>query len=115
MKQLIIILIAAIVLSCNDHSSDQQPHIDSVIALSGGAIDCEDLLKQDTALINQLNDQMITMGHQVNELQRKNDTLQDQLFSSNYKVERVRYYLSIALKNKSQQKFLPGWIKRAIE
>lgn len=50
-------------------------------------------------------------------LKAKNDTLKTHLFVSNYKVERVRYYLNICLKDQtgSQDKFLKGWIRRAIE
>lgn len=42
------------------------------------------------------------------------DSLKTALFISNYKIERVRYYLNICLKNKSQDVFLKGWIDRAI-
>ena len=34
---------------------------------------------------------------------------------ANFKLERVRYYLNITLKNPTQDKFLKGWVRRAIE
>ena len=43
------------------------------------------------------------------------DSLKERLFVSDYKLQRVRYYLNIAINNPSQTKFLKGWIRRAIE
>lgn len=43
------------------------------------------------------------------------DTLRTNLFISNYKVEKVKYYLAIVLRNPSQEKFFKGWIRRAVE
>jgi hypothetical protein len=43
------------------------------------------------------------------------DSLNTELFLSEFRVERVRYYLNICIKNPSQDKFLKGWIKRAIQ
>lgn len=51
----------------------------------------------------------------VDSVQMENRELKKKLFIANYKVEKVRYYLNICLKNNSQTKFLKGWIKRAIE
>jgi len=34
---------------------------------------------------------------------------------ANFKLERIRYYLNITLKNPTQDKFLKGWVRRAIE
>ena len=43
------------------------------------------------------------------------DSLKEKLFVSDYKLQRVRYYLNIAIKSPSQTKFLKGWIRRVIE
>lgn len=43
------------------------------------------------------------------------DSLKLELFLNKYRIEKVRYYLNICLKNPSQDKFLKGWIKRALE
>lgn len=48
-------------------------------------------------------------------LQSNNDSLKNELFVARYKIGRVRYYLNICLKNPSQDKFLKGWVRRAIE
>lgn len=43
------------------------------------------------------------------------DSLRTKLFIAEYKLQRVKYYLNITLKDASQTKFLKGWIKRAIQ
>lgn len=43
------------------------------------------------------------------------DTLKTQLFISNYKVEKVKYYLKIVNNNRTQEVFLRGWVTRAVE
>lgn len=43
------------------------------------------------------------------------DTLRTQLLLSNFKIEKVRYYLKIVNNNKTQEVFLRGWITRAVE
>jgi hypothetical protein len=50
----------------------------------------------------------------VDSLQHTIDSLSSKLFLAEYKIQRVKYYLNIAIKNPSQTKFLKGWIKRAI-
>lgn len=56
-----------------------------------------------------------TLHYNCDSLKRQNDSLKTKLFVANYKVERVRYYLKIAIKNPSQTKFLKSWISRAIQ
>lgn len=43
------------------------------------------------------------------------DSLRTELFLSRLRIEKVRYYLNICIRKPSQDKFLKGWIKRAIE
>lgn len=43
------------------------------------------------------------------------DTLKTQLFISNYKVEKVKYYLKIVNRDRTQEVFLRGWVTRAVE
>lgn len=45
----------------------------------------------------------------------KNDSLKTSLFLSNYKIEKVRYYLKIVKRKPSQRKYIVGWVTRAIE
>ena len=48
-------------------------------------------------------------------LKRILDSVQAKYFVAAYKVERVKYYLAITIKNPTQTKFLKGWIKRAVQ
>lgn len=43
------------------------------------------------------------------------DSLEDEIFIRQYKIERVKYYLSIVDRNPSQIKFLKGWVRRAVK
>ncbi|MBC7947751.1 MAG: hypothetical protein H7Y42_07715 [Chitinophagaceae bacterium] len=43
------------------------------------------------------------------------DSLKTALFLANYKLEKIRYYLNICLRNPSQDRFLKGWVRRALE
>jgi hypothetical protein len=47
-------------------------------------------------------------------LQQVVNDLRTKLFISNYKIERVRYYMKICQHRPSQTKFLVSWIHRAI-
>ena len=48
-------------------------------------------------------------------LKSKNKRLKDHIFDSDYKIEKVRYYLKIVDKNPTQIKYLKGWCYRAIK
>jgi len=43
-------------------------------------------------------------------IKKKNDSL----FIERYKIERIKYYNKIVQKNKTQLKFLSGWINRVV-
>jgi len=51
----------------------------------------------------------------IAQFKRENDSLKTALFIAQYKVNRVRYYLNICLRNPSQDKWLKGWVLRAIK
>lgn len=67
----------------------------------------------DSAL-NVRDEQLTAARDSLKLMALQNDSLKADLFLSNFKVEKVRYYLNICLKNKTQDKFLKGWIRRAI-
>lgn len=74
---------------------------------------------QDSPRIQKISfDSIISIRVDTSEysaLRRENDSLRTALFQAQFKVNKVRYYLKICLKNPSQDKFLKGWIKRAIQ
>lgn len=116
----LFIIAAALMLSCNGNKAKPA---DPITALSGTMIDsCQHWMHEDSLLIESLNDQLTDLSLQVSRCQNTHgncdqivDSLKTKLFVSDYKVERVRHYLNITLRNPSQTKFLKGWIKRAIE
>ena len=50
-----------------------------------------------------------------NNMMDEMNALRDSLFIARYRIERVRYYVKIVKRNKSQIKFLVGWINRAVQ
>lgn len=48
-------------------------------------------------------------------LRKVNDSLKTRLFLAEYKIQRVKYYLHIAINKPSQRKFLTSWISRAVQ
>ena len=69
----------------------------------------------DTMIVVKSCDSIGMYKDSIKLLLSKNDSLTNKLFISNYKVEKVRYYLNICLRNKTQDRFLKGWVRRAIE
>jgi hypothetical protein len=63
---------------------------------------CDEDVVYDTVYVNVVNKKTL-------------DSIATELFVANYKIERVKYYLNICLRNPSQDKFLKGWIKRAVK
>lgn len=51
--------------------------------------------------------------YRVYRKQKVNDSLEIQYL--NYKLNRVRYYVKIVNRNRSQQKFLLGWLNRSLK
>ncbi len=51
----------------------------------------------------------------IKENKRQTDSLRSALQVARFKLERVRFYLNICLRNPTQDRFLKGWIRRAIE
>lgn len=47
-------------------------------------------------------------------ISNKNDSLIRRLNTATYKLARVKYYLRICNRNPSQDKFLRGWLNRAV-
>jgi hypothetical protein len=106
----LIVIALAIILGCqqNIQPADPQPiKKDSVVTVKE-----TDLPRLRDTIILGIKD---SSSHRCDSLQNIIDSLTSKLFVSNYKLERVRYYLKICLRNPSQDKFLKGWIKRAIQ
>ncbi|MBX2906150.1 MAG: hypothetical protein KF744_08940 [Taibaiella sp.] len=46
---------------------------------------------------------------------RRYDSLRNKYYVQAYKMERIRYYVGICNKNRSQDKFLKGWLNRVLD
>lgn len=69
---------------------------------------CDSIRAAKDLVIQAKTDSLIKLRIQL-------DSTKQVLFLSNYKIEKVRYYLNITLRNSSQDKFLKGWIRRALQ
>lgn len=82
-------------------------------------IQVKEITVYDTVFITEPDTGCITELHRLQrefaDLKFTKDSISNKLFLSNYKVEKVRYYLNICLRDRTQDKFLKGWIRRAIE
>ena len=58
-------------------------------------------------------DRYVTDNTKIDSLELVIDSLQEQLFIANYKIERIKYYNNVA-KNGNNIKYLRGWINRAL-
>jgi hypothetical protein len=56
----------------------------------------------------------VTQTQSIASLQRKCDSLQLVIKDKNFRLNRVKFYLNICIKHPNQDKFLKGWIKRAV-
>jgi hypothetical protein len=101
MKLLIITLALVAIASCRNGQSAECPEVDTA------SIVMPYILLRDSAAEIPAREAAIVY--------RVPDSIANQLFLARYKLERVKYYLNICLRNPSQDKFLKGWIRRAIE
>lgn len=67
----------------------------------------------DSAL-NVRDMQLVSARDSIKKLLHKNDSLKANLFLESFKVEKVKYYLSICKKNPTNNKYLKGWVIRAV-
>jgi hypothetical protein len=69
----------------------------------------------DSLRVEMLEDRIGVLGNQLATMHLQYDSVKTKLLAAEFKLERVRYYLKICLRDASQDKFLKGWIKRAVE
>lgn len=67
----------------------------------------------DSAL-NVRDAELVSIRDSLKKFKFKNDSLKTNLFLVSFKVEKVKYYLSICKKNPTNNKYLKGWITRAV-
>jgi len=109
MKNLAMLLIIFLV-SCTPKSNITNAVIrdtivrDSIVLCFPDTIIKTDTIRMSNDIFEKKYDSLLFV------VKKKNDSL----FIERYKIERIRYYNKIVQKNKTQLKFLSGWINRVI-
>lgn len=58
---------------------------------------------------------LVVLNKNIYAFAKRNDSLKTKLFLTQYKIEKVKYYLAIVDRKPSQIKYLKGWVRRAVE
>lgn len=77
-------------------------------------IDTVFIPKIDTVYIVKPNVSVLNLQKSIDSLKGANNKLGKELLHNKLIIQNAKYYLNIANKNPSQQKFLRGWMNRAL-
>lgn len=105
-----VLLMVGVIYTCRHYADNQAPTSTPVEAASDTVAVVVFNHPQDSVIF-----QPVARPDKCDSIKKLSDSVAAKLFLAQYKLERVRYYLKICLRNPSQDKFLKGWIKRAIE
>lgn len=103
-----VILIALLIAAC---SGPRPVDCDKCSPTKADSVRIHELTQEKAVLIEQNQ----AVYDSVVILKRLNDSLSGELFLNRYKVEKVRFYLAICQRDRTQDKFLKGWVTRAVE
>lgn len=109
MHKYLIIVCLIVVAGCFQQSSTTP---EEQAALATVPVDSCQTIRQELADVTQ---QLTNLQADDERQSQRIDSLSKELFLANFKVEKVRYYLNICLKNKTQDKYLKGWVRRALD
>lgn len=92
--------------------------VTGIIFITAMLTNCNDNIKTETVTLMDTvyeykTDTIEIPNIEINRLQQENDSLREQLFIANYKLERIKYYNLIASKG-NNIKYLRGWINRVL-
>lgn len=84
---------------------------------------CDPIIVTETVYVGEgYKNKFDSIAPLLTKIQAENDSLTainniiaGKLLSSNLMIENARYYLKITINNPSQDKFLKGWMRRALE
>lgn len=83
---------------------------------------CDPIIVSETIYNEEFKKKFDSIMPLFSKLQAENDSLKavnnilaNKLLSSNLMIENARYYVNITIKNPSQDIFLKGWMRRALE
>jgi len=108
MKNFAMLLVFFLV-SCMPKSNTPNPVVSNSVICDSFHTTPEKIFITDTISVsNEI------FEHKYDSLLRVVKKKNDSLFIERYKIERVKYYNKIVQKNKTQLKFLSGWINRVV-
>lgn len=118
MKKLSVLLAIGVIMAMGCHKK-KTVSVAQIITDSNSISDTSWVIKelgiaQDSFLVwcgNRMDSLSSVIRQQKNIIHSKDSTL----FESNLKLARVWYYDSLCLKNSRLDKYLKGWIRRALE
>lgn len=126
MKTLLIgATIALLILSCASqpiivdemiqHDSLPSKKISMSEELHQRVFDCDSALNVRDMELTITRDSLNYSIKQNMGCKKLNDSLQSDLILSNFRLQKIRYYVNICMRKPSQDKFLKGWVRRALD
>jgi len=111
MKYFLIFIAAIIFSAC---SSQVQPTVKYIEPEKTISQELNQRVFISDSTLNVRDLQIAELRDSLKVLKLKSDSISTQLFLANYKIEKVKYYLKICNKTPSNNKFLKGWVTRAV-
>lgn len=110
MRNFILICIVILLASCTygNHSQESNNH-----GINKAHLVHDTIQMHDTILVTIQCDYTKYL-RTIDSIQIVNDTLARRLLHSRLVIQNVKYYLNICIQKPSQDKFLKGWIRRAL-
>lgn len=112
MKNLFLILL--LIAGCNSKPKLDLPPVETFSTQAYHEQVSKRLYDSDS-LVNVYEKEILKLDSIIFYQKKINDSLRTKLFLANFKIQKVKKYLNICIKNPTQDKFLKGWIRRAVE
>lgn len=99
---------------CSSGNVSSVPERDTVIVTKNVPVIDMETIDSLLVIIEHNNTVIISRDFEIDSLKQRVDTLAKKLLYEKAVVSQVEYYLDICMRNPSQDKFLKGWIRRAL-
>lgn len=121
MRNLLLLLITFFALSCKQKAivpTENMQTSDSVVYLPSKVVNVDSIVQvridSVTESMRYLKQENTVLLKRYDSLKSDNNKLAKDLLHQKLVIENARYYLNIVNKNPTQQKFLRGWMNRAL-
>lgn len=121
MRNLLLLLITFFALSCKQKvivPTENMQTTDSVVYLPSKVVNVDSIVQVKidsvTESMRYLKQENTVLLKRYDSLKSDNNKLAKDLLHQKLVIENARYYLNIVNKNPTQQKFLRGWMNRAL-